>query len=241
MSSRGPPVAASGSTRRPVSRVAGARRAGTRTARLGDPRRARVAGRCGGNLTSRTLDRVSEGYPRPEHDTATRAENARPPEREGASNLRSAIGPDRVVILARPGGTRPRPVARATRAGALILSETGLFSKRFLFSARRTIIESLSRRFHAMSRAALGSAHTNFYGERPAARSGQSRVAGAQIEHFARLSAPVGAFRFRFRGPYARTPMMRKSLSVPSEVCDDRTLNLVNLRCSRASAKRESF
>ena len=29
--------------------------------------------------------------------------------------------------------------------------------------------------------------------------------------------------------------MMRKSLSVPSEVCDDRTLNLVNLRCSRAS------
>ena len=240
MSSRGPPVAASGSTRRPVSRVAGARRAGTRTARLGDPRRARVAGRCGGNLTSRTLDRVSEGYPRPEHDTATRAENARPPEREGASNLRSAIGPDRVVILARPG-SRDRVPSRARRARVRLFFPRLVFFRKGAFSARRTIIESLSRRFHAMSRAALGSAHTNFYGERPAARSGQSRVAGAQIEHFARLSAPVGAFRFRFRGPYARTPMMRKSLSVPSEVCDDRTLNLVNLRCSRASAKRESF
>eukprot|EP00228_Micromonas_bravo_P006481 CAMPEP_0203019464 /NCGR_PEP_ID=MMETSP1401-20130829/25713_1 /ASSEMBLY_ACC=CAM_ASM_000894 /TAXON_ID=38833 /ORGANISM="Micromonas pusilla, Strain CCAC1681" /LENGTH=187 /DNA_ID=CAMNT_0049761221 /DNA_START=125 /DNA_END=688 /DNA_ORIENTATION=- len=90
VSSRGPPVAASGSTRRPVSRVAGARRAGTRTARLGDPRRARVAGRCGGNLTSHTLDRVSEGYPRPEHDTATRAENARPPEREEKKKFRTA-------------------------------------------------------------------------------------------------------------------------------------------------------
>ena len=185
MSSRGPPVAASGSTRRPVSRVAGARRAGTRTARLGDPRRARVAGRCGGNLTSRTLDRVSEGYPRPEHDTATRAENATPPEREGASNLRSAILGGVVFRFSPDPAERDRVPSRARRARVRLFFPRLVFFRKGAFSARRTIIESLSRRFHAMSRAALGSAHTNFYGERPAARSGQSRVAGAQIEHFA--------------------------------------------------------
>jgi len=149
VSSRGPPVAASGSTRRPVSRVAGARRAGTRTARLGDPRRARVAGRCGGNLTSRTLDRVSEGYPRPEHDTATRAENARPPEREGASNLRSAILGGVVFRFSPDPAERDRVPSRARRARVRLFFPRLVFSRSAFFFCsadhHRVTLATLSR------------------------------------------------------------------------------------------------
>ena len=59
---------------------------------------------------SRTLDRVSEGYPRPEHATATRAANARCP-RVTVRKTSSCI--EWFSAFRSTRGSRPRLVARA--------------------------------------------------------------------------------------------------------------------------------
>ena len=163
--------------------------------------------------------------PRPEHDTATRAANARPPRatvRQTSSCVRVRIclsfDPALAIVSCRARERARRPLPRL------------FFGKLGSADLLRVTLATLSRN---VARSARVRPHEPVNGPQRARASPESPELKSNTS-----GASLGFAHTRRARSRERTPMMRKSLSVPSEVCDDRTLNLVNLR--RSSAKREA-
>lgn len=127
---------------------------------------------------------------------------------------------------------RPDPAPRTKKqhghTSVLIIFQDQLFSTD---QFRRTILESLSRLTSVARSAYVRQQETHTVNGPQRAREVPKRRSSNRTLCSVFLLFFIGSSQKK-QVP-ASTPMMRNSLSVPSEVCDDETLNLVNLRRPR--------
>lgn len=145
----------------------------------------------------------------------------------GKSQLAHVLPVPSDPLRATRPGTTHEETAR-THTSVLIIFQDQLFSTD---QFRRTILESLSRLTSVARSAYVRQQETHTVNGPQRAREVPKRRSSNRTLCSVFLFFFIGSSQKK-QVP-ASTPMMRNSLSVPSEVCDDETLNLVNLRRPR--------